>query len=69
MLLQGLIVQPPQLGICAPSTCSDDLLMQTFNKALSHLEFKDLGNLTISHVYSADKDAHTDLTLLDKFCM
>ena len=62
-------MQPPQLGICVPSTCSDDILVNTLNKILVNLEFKDFGNLTISHVYSAEKDSHGTITLLDKLCM
>ena len=62
-------MQPPQQGLCVPSTCSDDTISYAINAILLELELKAFGNLTISHVYSAEKDSHGTLTLLDKFCM
>ena len=66
-----MIVQPPQQGLCVPSTCSDGDIMKAYNAILKFIQKinEKYGVIEISHVHSYVKDSHSTLTTPDKICM
>ena len=64
---KGLIAEPPQQGLCIPSTCTDEAIMDAYNQILNTTQVG--GQFSAKRVYSSDKNTNGTLTVLDKICM